>query len=632
MYPISIALKAKIALDGSETEKRVGAVLFDETVQVLSSFELNQIASLTYSDGTCDQIFELLGLVMSSPMDVTVLSLEKSVVVTTHALIYGSEKCVSSALALSRWVNRLCEFNTVLLAQSQNGVSSWWNSVKGGAVDRGFPVREVAQKLQLLLNDTEKIRQVRADKADPNSLVPVGDDRVAYVSDEVRLFMLKKRIQEQQLIITKSNLAKAQGGYGGGYQTKDGQTVVGAAHSLDEMIAYADREKKKYSDDGPIYVRPEITTANTWQQPTPTIAPIPSATTDLLDMGAPAPVSEPFMNLIDFETIAITSPAPAVMDFFAASPPQQPSTAPLIDPFGAVLAAQVAQPKVNETQDLLSIMTINSVTSTPSLPPSIFDLTGQPSIINNSIQAMPSSTPVPTISGLFPPKPPVAHVMTSNEDRFMALDMLSGPETTNSGSLLSGLEAQNRILGFGSSPKGNEAMTSSFGSQLGSATTVLASTMSGIFGGGPQGLTVPKSGNDVSTMMELGPSSCSLPPDPQTGTPHTIHTSLTGNSHFMGDMAMSSYGMGMTMGGDSYLTNKTDYSSPGAMGMPPPLPMESPPFPTGGIPGITERYGPPETDNDDSGFGIAMGGTIGSGLGEPVGPPPGAPPPPPPTL
>jgi hypothetical protein len=64
-------------------------------------------------------------------------------------------------------------------------------------------------------------------------------------------------MQEQQFITTKSNLAKAEGGFGACFQARDGQNVVGAGHSLEEMIAMAERGKNKYTDDGPIHVKPQ---------------------------------------------------------------------------------------------------------------------------------------------------------------------------------------------------------------------------------------------------------------------------------------------------------------------------------------------------------------------------------------
>ena len=669
MYPVSIAIKAKKSLDGTETEKRLAVVLFDESIQVLSTFELNQIASLTYSHETCDQIFEMLNIVMSNPMEHSVLALQKALVLTTHTLTYGSEKCINSAWGLGRWVTALCDFNTVLMAQNQMGVTSWWNTVKGGAVDKGFPVREAAQKLQGLLTDEAKIRQLRTDKSDPNSLVPIGDDRVAYASDEVRLFMLKKRMKEQEMTFPKSNLTKAQGGFGSGYQTTNGQTVVGAAHSLDEMIARAEREKKKYTDDGPIYVTPKV---NTVQQATPTIAWIPPHTRDLLDMGPASGVRlpAPAMDLLDFGAPIASTTAPVAMNVFG-SISVATARAPIYDPFGTISTSATANPNGDGMGDLLSMMSISSttcatpvqqsifdltphsteptisgVTSTKVEHPtsndfqSIFDLTTQPSMSSIHVQHNTTIPPIQTMKDLPRAERPMTSTMSSGGNRFAALDTLGGPDTKPTTPMLTRLDAENRIMGFGSSTSTtNVPPTSTFGSMLGSVATGLSSTLGGLING-PQGLSVPTFGNDVTTMMELGPTSDTgnIPGILPTIAPHEIHVPFPGNNHVSGGTLAPTYGMAM-MGG-VHLSGETakpppseyGYSSP--FGVLPPMTSEAPPVPSGGIPGITNHYGPPPTDYDDdsSGFGFAMGGTSGSGLGDPVGPPPAIPPPLPPGL
>jgi hypothetical protein len=79
-------------------------------------------------------------------------------------------------------------------------------------------------------------------------------NQIAFCSDEVRHTALQKRIQHQAAMEIKSNLAKADNGFGSGYNAADGKLVVGAAHSLEEMIKEAERiaakEKSKFSDDG----------------------------------------------------------------------------------------------------------------------------------------------------------------------------------------------------------------------------------------------------------------------------------------------------------------------------------------------------------------------------------------------
>lgn len=124
------------ALKGpTPTQKALGDILNNDAVHVLSSFELNRIASLTYGDDVCEEIFEMLEEIQRNPMDHSLLTLQKSLVVTRHVMIYGSEKTVNSALALQRGVQALLEYNTVLMAQKLQGAAAFMHRLKGGSVD-----------------------------------------------------------------------------------------------------------------------------------------------------------------------------------------------------------------------------------------------------------------------------------------------------------------------------------------------------------------------------------------------------------------------------------------------------------------------------------------------------------------
>ena len=87
--------------------------------------------------------------------------------------------------------------------------------------------------------------------------MPLGsNNEIAFVSDEVRHQILKKRMEKERQvqIQIKSNLAKAENGWGAGYNSQDGRSVVGAAHGIDAMIAMAKMNveatsQKTFSDD-----------------------------------------------------------------------------------------------------------------------------------------------------------------------------------------------------------------------------------------------------------------------------------------------------------------------------------------------------------------------------------------------
>ena len=234
----------------SQAERELQPLLVNEGIQVLSSFEMNKVASLTYSDIVCDEIFELIEKIVSQPLDFSCLTIEKTLVVTRHLMIYGSEKCVNSGYGIGRFIENLTTFNSVLAAQQQQGVNAFFQRIQGGGVDRGGPIREAAHKIQELLRNIHHLQRIRNESASKNSLVPIGDDKIAFITDEVRHIILKKKIEQQQRIDIKSNLAKSEGGWGAGYMAKDGKNVVGAAHGIEEMIKMAQREKSKFSDGG----------------------------------------------------------------------------------------------------------------------------------------------------------------------------------------------------------------------------------------------------------------------------------------------------------------------------------------------------------------------------------------------
>lgn len=233
----------------SKAEKELRPLLFDDGCQILSSFELNKIASLTYGDIVCDEIFELIESIVAQPMNHSTLTVQKTLVVLKHILIYGSAKCVNSGYGIGKFVESLTTFNTVLAAQQQQGATAFLQRLQGGGVDRGGPIREAALQVQKLLLNINDLQRIRNESASADSLVPIGDEKVAFITDEVRHFLLKRRIEKQERIEIKSNLAKSQGGFGAGYSAKDGKNVVGAAHGIEEMLKMAKRGKSKFTDD-----------------------------------------------------------------------------------------------------------------------------------------------------------------------------------------------------------------------------------------------------------------------------------------------------------------------------------------------------------------------------------------------
>ena len=67
--------------------------------------------------------------------------------------------------------------------------------------------------------------------------------------DGVRLQILQRKIKEERQVRIQSNLKKSEGGFGAGYASKDGKSVVGASHGIEEMIKMAQIQTQRFSDD-----------------------------------------------------------------------------------------------------------------------------------------------------------------------------------------------------------------------------------------------------------------------------------------------------------------------------------------------------------------------------------------------
>jgi ENTH domain len=334
MYASSFIARGKAALQGSETEQRIAVLLYDDSVQVISTFELNQLASLTYHEGSIltssrrdmiDIILEHLEQIMTSPINYSIVSVQKAVVVTKHLLLHGAEKVVPCIIQqLGRSIDMLRTYNTVLAAQQQSSSTAWLMRLKGGGVDTAGPVRELAEQIFGLIRNTQRLQFERCSSADPNSLVPIGDRKqVAFVTDEVRLEQLKKRMQEEQSIITRSNLAKASDGFGSGYMSANGKTVVGAAHGIEEMLKQKQKEEQRFSDESSRkvtttssfeastefseYLAPDLLSQAVTPQDHPSVME-----TDLLSLENASSAAPPMqsVDLLDFEHSGASAFAP----------------------------------------------------------------------------------------------------------------------------------------------------------------------------------------------------------------------------------------------------------------------------------------------------------------------------------
>ena len=439
-----------------DTTERLTSLLLDDEIQVISSLELNQFATLTYhvdastnGDDLCEVLLQTLANILSKPTVYSTLTLLKSLVVTQWLLLYGADRVIREAVVVGRYVDALQNYNTILLAQQQSGATGLFLRIKGGGVDKGGPVRDKAQRVVQLLSDNEFLRQERQRKADPGSLVPVGNpQKAAFVTDEVRLLALRKRMEQEQNMQTRSNLIKPDGGFGGGYNARDGKNVVGAAHGLEEMIKMAEREKRKFTDGtsqgGPIvdehgYLAPQFavvgvtpTTASACSTESANVGdllsmvePIPSDASppdesDLLNFGGTTTTVPPVSNSFDVDDLLGFNSASAVDTV------PQPTSGSLLDlPTGSDLLGEsdgetrhASTTGVWSTTDLLGSMSIN-----PSQDGAVLSQdTSVPlsTLPNNSLNALGGNAHgTMSASQLHP-----SQSSSIEKDRFAALDAL----------------------------------------------------------------------------------------------------------------------------------------------------------------------------------------------------------------
>eukprot|EP00574_Skeletonema_japonicum_P002795 CAMPEP_0201714252 /NCGR_PEP_ID=MMETSP0593-20130828/816_1 /ASSEMBLY_ACC=CAM_ASM_000672 /TAXON_ID=267983 /ORGANISM="Skeletonema japonicum, Strain CCMP2506" /LENGTH=759 /DNA_ID=CAMNT_0048203517 /DNA_START=229 /DNA_END=2505 /DNA_ORIENTATION=- len=143
--------------------------------------------------------------------------------------------------------------------------------LRGGSIDKGHPVRMSAEKLYVLVSNPNKLQQVRLEKAaaSTTSLVPIGSaNKAGFITDEGRYRLLQQKMardekdqrdaqrkEELKLRQTRSNLIgpASTDGFGGGYISGTsggggGSVVVGAAHSLEDMIKSAKFELEQHKN------------------------------------------------------------------------------------------------------------------------------------------------------------------------------------------------------------------------------------------------------------------------------------------------------------------------------------------------------------------------------------------------
>eukprot|EP00536_Pseudo-nitzschia_multiseries_P005949 jgi/Psemu1/296060/fgenesh1_pm.121_\ len=548
-------------------EKQLRPLLLNECIQVLSNFEMNQIASLTYNDLSCDGIFELIETICRKPLDHTPLTIQKSLIITKHIVIYGAENTVNHAYGIQDFISPLRKFNTVLMRRKQGGPMSFLQNLQGGGVDKGGPVREAAEDVIKLLSDINELRKIRLASACQDSLVPIGDDKIAFVTDEVRFHVLKRRIQQQNRMRIQSNLKDSACGFGAGYASKDGKNVVGAAHGIDEMIKMANLQTKRFSDKGSKGKTPEeLILEELKAEAEAEKAALAAANTPTVDLLGTADLTPPVGDLMDFGA----SPSGAGSENAAAATADllggigNNTTATTADLLGGALGAGKA-PGTTSTDDPFGFSSTYNTTTTQLTAP-------VPNLATNNLLDIATQNDPFTSS--------------SNTDDSNSMSLLS--MTTN---------AINTTANINSDP-----MASTM--QVGMQMQMQMSTSN------TDSLDTTGMMNGLSSTMTTMSLSEPPPKPPVMGSNEDRFSALDA----LADTGPTSLSAPMSMGVP--------------MGMPPPPPVHQTMIAPGSGQ-VAAAYGGSGGSGEDDDNPWVMGGSMGMGL-EPVGPVPSAPPPPPP--
>jgi hypothetical protein len=224
----------------SEVEWLLATYILDDGNPILSTLDMNRLASYTYGEVVREQLFERLETLLKRPESVSVLSLQKSLCLIKHLILYGSEPCVNLAWNMSGVIETLQRY------YSSAPTPTLLSQIMGGQVDRTFAIREMATELRALLSNPQQISMLRHQHQatySSSSLVPVGStSQVGFAPSPTEAHQWQEHLRQLAAQSqTKSNVAKPDSSFGGGTANK----VISAAYSLDDMIRKAQEEEAK---------------------------------------------------------------------------------------------------------------------------------------------------------------------------------------------------------------------------------------------------------------------------------------------------------------------------------------------------------------------------------------------------
>jgi hypothetical protein len=151
---------------GSDEEKQVAAILYNDGDINFGDKRLNSIAALTYNSVSCQKIFAMLEKAIV-PTENPWKTMYKALLIVHTIILYGSELSIDKCVDMCKFIYPLREYNSALVKKGFFG---------SGGTDYGAPVRAEANLVTNILMKDDNIRRARQEaRAGQNTLVPMGE-------------------------------------------------------------------------------------------------------------------------------------------------------------------------------------------------------------------------------------------------------------------------------------------------------------------------------------------------------------------------------------------------------------------------------------------------------------------------
>jgi hypothetical protein len=167
---------------GSDEERQVATILYNDNDISMNDKRLNSVAALTWNSQSCSRIFALLEKAII-PTENPWKVMYKALLLIHTCLLYGSELAVDKCINCCKYIYPLQDYNSAMVKRG-------FFSSAGTGTDYGAPVRAASTQLVSILGKDEHIRQARSEaRAGHDSLIPLGEETMEQINPSKGLQM-----------------------------------------------------------------------------------------------------------------------------------------------------------------------------------------------------------------------------------------------------------------------------------------------------------------------------------------------------------------------------------------------------------------------------------------------------------